>query len=404
MFASFVVIALAAQDWSRFRGPEGAGVAEAGVDVQGFEELWDHPVPGTGHSSPVVHGGRLWVTGRSDTENQRLVIAYKALDGTIVWTHESPFLPHAQHKLNSFASSTPAVSDEGVFVAWTNGETLEVVALDHHGKQVWKKNLGPWVAEHGGGASPIVVGESLIVAKDHEGESGFVCALHVDDGREIWRRDRKQGKAAYSTPLVYQGDAGGQLIFTSSAHGMSALDPGSGELLWELSDVFKDRCVGSPIAVNGLVFATAGMGDGGKQAVLVRPGSAQEPGRVTGELRRGLPYVPTAVASRDRLYLWNDAGIVSCVDSKTLETLWQERVEGRFFASPILVGRLLVNVSMDGELVVLRAEDDFSAVQRIALPEGTQASAAFSVDTLFVRTPSRLLAFRALPQESASKN
>ncbi|OGS51097.1 MAG: hypothetical protein A3J79_12755, partial [Elusimicrobia bacterium RIFOXYB2_FULL_62_6] len=174
---------------------------------------------------------------------------------------------------NSYASATPALDAEHVYVTWSTPDHYLVLALKHSdGSEVWRYDLGPFDGEHGYGASPIVVGRLVILANEQNGP-GSMVALDAASGAERWKTPRRAKRAAYCTPCLFEAPgAPPQLILTGWAHGVSSLDPQTGKPLWELP-VFTYRVVSSPLVAAGLIFAGCGGGGSGKPFVAVRPGN-----------------------------------------------------------------------------------------------------------------------------------
>ena len=201
-------------------------------------------------------------------------------------------------------------------------------------------------------------------------------------------------KASYSTPIIYTGQTGlAELILTSKAHGISSLDPHTGKLNWELP-VMRERTVGSPIVAAGLIFAASGEGGVGKQMFAVQPPDAAkgQPAKVAYNVDGKLPYVVTPVARGKLIFLWTDQGIVSCLDATTGKRLWQQRVPGRYFGSPIRIRDRLYCISREGQVVVIAAADKFKLLGQTNLGESSQSTPAVAGGILFLRTDSHLLA------------
>ena len=387
-----------AQDWTRFRGPGGQGHGEGTAIPSSFDAKayrWRVELAGPGHSSPVVWGERLFLTTADPEAGKRWIVCHGTGDGAELWRTEVTFEAHGQHRLNSFASSTPAVDADGVYLAWTTGESLEALALDHAGKRLWRRELGAFRARHGSGSSPLVVGGVVVIGNDNEGPESFLTGLDAATGEEVWRRERESVRASYATPALHRPEDGpAQVLFASTAHDITSLDPLTGALNWEVDGLFTERCVASPVVVGGLVFATAGTGGGGKESVALELAPGEEGGEraVRYRLRRALPYVPTPVAAGGRLFLLSDGGVLSCVSGATGEELWRERVGTHFFGSPICVDDRLFAVATDGELVVVAAADEFQVLGRVDLGEPSQATPAVADGVLYLRTERHLIA------------
>jgi outer membrane protein assembly factor BamB len=388
---------VAGQQWTRFRGPNGSGestAAELPVTWSEKDYRWKIALPGRGHSSPVIWGRRVFVTSASEEDGRQIIQCLDVADGSPKWQRELPAGKYERNASNSYASSSPAVDAERLYLSWLAAGTYTVAALAQaDGREVWRRELGPFVAEHGFGASPIVVGGLVVVPNEQNGPSSIV-ALDCRTGEVRWTAPRRTEKAAYSTPCIFRPEGGPeQLIVTSWAHGISGLDPQTGKTVWELP-VFKYRVVGSPVVEGGLVVAQAGQGGGGKQCVAVRPGQPAkgvEP-KLVYEVSGPIPYVPTPVAKGDLLFLWCDGGIVSCLDAPTGKLHWRQRVGGSYFSSPVRVGDRLCNVARDGRVVVLAASATFGKLGESTLGEPSHATPAVSDGVIYFRTVRHLMA------------
>lgn len=385
-----------AQEWTRFRGPNGTGLSDAKTipaEWRAEDFNWKVSLPGSGHSSPVIFEEKIFLTSTDEAAGKIIALCVKAADGSILWQREFPFAPFQKHKFNSFASATPAVDAERVYFSWSTPARYTVLALDHAGKQVWERDIGPFVSQHGSGASPIVFEDKLILPNEQEGQS-FLVAFDRRTGQTRWQSSRRTSSTTYSTPCVYQPK--GQkplLIFNSQAHGISAVDPQSGNLVWEYAKAFDKRSVSSPLIAGNIIFGSCGSGGGGHYVVAVRAPNAatdKQP-ELAYELRRAAPYVPTGVVHGDLVFLWNDGGIVTCLHAPSGDVRWQERVGGNFFGSPVLVDGRVFCVSTSGEVVVIEASDRFHVVARNALEETTHATPAVAGGRMYIRTLTRLI-------------
>jgi len=401
------------KQWSRFRGTDGAGVSDAAsipVTWTDRDYNWKVELPGTGHSSPVVRGKRIYVTCGDPKSAGRTVLCLDAADGRTLWRRDYPSKTFRQHRDNSYATATPAADDLGVVITWTTPEQLVLLALDRDGGEMWRRDLGPYVGQHGSGSSPIIVDDPVILANDQgdpkllarlmgrkepdtpAGKS-FLIAVDRRTGKTRWQVPRRTTLAAYSTPCVHRPDGGkAELIFTSTSHGVTAVDPATGKINWQVDDVFRDRCVGSAVSIPGLVIAGYGHGIRGVRCVAVRPGSRGDGTKPTlaYDVKQSVPLVPTPLIHRGRLFLWADDGVVSCLDVTNGKEIWRERVGGSFYGSPVCVGDRLYCIAKDGTVVVLSASQQYEVLARVPLGEPSYATPAVAGGVMYLRTRSHL--------------
>ncbi len=393
---------LSGQEWNRFRGPDGEGIAvDCDIPVSWGEAdyLWKVKLPGTGSSSPVGWEKQVYITSSNEDEGNRFVSCLNIADGSEVWKRAFSGKLYEKNPRNDFASSTPAVDKDHVYLAWTTPDEYTITALDRRtGKDAWRRDLGPFKSQHGSGASPIIFEDMLIVPDDQDGTSA-VIALECATGKTRWTTPRKSAVTSYSTPMLNSTRGGPpQLILTSNALGFSSLDPWTGKVNWELP-VMKYRTVDSPVAAAGLIFAACGEGGVGKQMFAVQPADPvdKQPAKVAYKVDAQLPYVVTPVARDPWIFLWNDAGIVSCLDAATGKKVWQHQVDGKYYGSPIRIGDRLYAISRQGLLVVISATGEFKLLGKTKLGEPSQSTPSVSCGVLLLRTNSHLLAVGKRP-------
>ena len=390
------------EPWSRWRGAAGAGQGGDAVfprEWAASDWAWTADLPGRGNASPVVSKGRIFTASADESAGVRFVTAHDLQSGRLAWQREIRGPIERHHAQNSSASGSVAVGEHGVYWMWGTTADVQVEALTPDGEPLWQVAIGPFSGDHGFGATPAVCGDLLVVPNDQDGAS-FIVGLEARTGRERWRLPRKSGKASYATPLVLDRGGGGPLVVVASvAHGLTAIDPARGNVVWERPCLPK-RAVSSPVAVAGLVLGTSGDGGGDNTLVAVRPPPAAglEPEIVYQLDRSVAPYVPTPVASGERLYLWGDRGVVTCVRAATGETLWRGRVGGNFSSSPVVVGGAVVNISQDGEVVSILDGEAFEVLGRVPLGEPSRASPAVIGGRMIFRSDRRLYALDAMPR------
>jgi outer membrane protein assembly factor BamB len=389
-------------NWTRFRGPNGTGISNDTTIPSTWSDAdyaWKVELPGKGHSSPVIWNDKIFLTSAMDDPAQRAVLCLSAVDGKVLWERRFPYVSHKKHLLNSFASPTPAVDEDHVYISWSVPENLELFALTHDGKDAWKLNLGKFVSQHSAGNSPVVYRDMVLLVNEQDdaekvkgdggGESGvsYLHAFSRKDGRTIWQTPRTSATVTYSSPMVRElPDGTEELIFNSQAHGIGGIDPATGSVKWELK-VLDKRSVSSPVTAGGLYFATCGSGGGGNYIAAVKPGPNPE---LAYKVTEGANYVPTLIGKGNLLFVWSDKGIVSCLDAPTGEVKWRERLGGNFFGSPICVGDRLYAIAADGKVTVLAASEKFEKLHEIELGETCHSTPAVADGKLYLRTESHL--------------
>ncbi len=383
-----------AENWDRFRGPNGAGQSNDSTIPTTWEEsnfLWKQSLPGIGHSSPVIWDSKLFLVSADTATGEQIVSAFDAGTGAPLWKKKLEASKYHINDLNSLASSTPAVDAERLYVLWLTGGQVTLAALTHAGEVLWRRDVGPFKEIHGYGNSPIVVDDLVIVANNSGAESS-VTAFDGKTGEVRWRLPRESGITSFATPCLLDPNAPNKLLITSStASGLTAIVAKSGKVAWEsFKDEFDQRCVGSPIVANGMVFAGCGQGGNGKLLLAVRPGNPTSPTTEVYRLKQNTPQVPTSVVAGDLLFVWSDRGVVSCYDVPTGKQHWRERVGGDFHSSPIRIGDRIINCSRAGDAVVLAADKEFKVLARNSVNEPCIATPAVANHRLYVRTVSSL--------------
>ncbi len=400
--ACSLAVATPAQEWTRLRGPKGQGhgANELPAVLTEANVQWRVDA-GTGHSSPVLWGASLFLTRLGEQSGSREVVCFDADTGKERWATACTFEPHGQHELNSFASSTPTVDADAVYVLWTSGKRLVALALDHTGEELWRRDLGGFYSNHGSASSPVLCGDLLIVANEHQGKDCFVTALDRGSGEQRWRLDREpKGRwACYAPPLLYEPEGGAPvLLLASYVRGLAAIEPATGALRWETDLGFRNRFIAAPALSGGLLLVNAGSGDAGRECVVFDlTGGAKVTPKVRYRVRRSLPYVPAAIAVGGLFHLFADGGFCSCVDAETGEVRWRERTEHRFFSSPVTNGRAIYIGDREGQLLSF-ALDRHEVLGTLDLGAAICATPALARGRMFVRTADELVCLGPTPK------
>ncbi len=382
-----------ADDWPRFRGPNGTGISPSiGIanEWTSSDYAWSVELPGVGHSSPVVVGNQVYVTSGDRASGNLFFEAYDVASGNRRWRKVVRLSDYEMHASNNFASASPAADAEQVYISFYSPGEVTVIAYSHAGDEQWRTGLGAFGSPHGFAASPVVVGDVVCLQGDNA-DGGYLVALDARTGGEKWRAVRPAGKESYATPAVVQLPSGGRaIVVTSMTGGIRALDPATGNQLWQQANALPARTVSSPIVAGNLVMAACGGGGNGKQLYAVR---ATDDGQAEHAftLSKNVPYVPTGIVCGDLLFLWHERGTITCIDLETQQPLWTKRVGGKYFGSPVCLGDRLLAVSMDGEAVMLAAGRKYELLGRTDLGEATQATPAVADGRLLLRTESKLM-------------
>ena len=391
------------QEWTRFRGPNGQGISHADtIPVKWTEKdyNWKVKLPGGGHSSAVLWGNKVFVTSGDQKTGRGILLALRVSDGKVLWQEEYALSPYRMNRLNSYATTTPVVDGDHIYALWPTSKETILVALDHNGRDIWKRTFGGPHCQHGAGSSPVVLDDIVVFTQEHEDsdnspQSAWI-AVDRKTGQTRWKLERQTcPKTSYSTPCVYSpGTNTPQLIFTSLAHGMAGVEPRTGAVVWEVKSAFVSRVVSSPVIAGGLLIGTCGDASSGKRLIAIQPGTRDESTQATEAYKiddSSVPYVPTSLAKEGLLFTFHDRGYVSCLRSATGEQLWHEKPAGKFYGSPVWVDGRLYCITTAGEVVVIKAAPTYELLAVNPLGEKSHATPAVAGGRMYLRTYSQLI-------------
>lgn len=423
---SLAALSLHAENWPQFRGPTGDGHSTARNLPLTWSETnnvkWKTAIHGKAWSSPVIWNDRIWLTTAPEDGTQLYAVCIDRLSGKIIHDLKLFEVPNPQfcHKFNSYASPTPVIEDQRVYITFGSPGTA---CLDSGtGHFIWQRRDIECNHYRGAGSSPILYGNLLIMnfdGSDHQ----FLMALDKDTGKTAWRTERSidfkdlgpDGKPqtegdlrkAFSTPHV-ANVAGEPILISIGAKAVYGYKPNSGEEIWRVEERTSHSASSRPVvAKDGTIFAPTGWSNG--QLLALRAGKKGEvldanapipeaAGSPSGsrqlallwKAKRNVPRKPSLLLVDDLLFMIDDGGIASCVEAKTGAEVWRERVQGNYSASPIYAEGRIYFCSEEGKTTIVEASRTFKKLAENTLADGFMASPAVVDNALYLRTRTHL--------------
>jgi len=428
-------IVVADDNWPQFRGHGGLGIGSGSPPTEWDTKTeknvsWKVPIPGLGHSAPIVWGNRVFLTTAvsSDTDTPSLetgwsggsgesakdsgewtwqVICIQLDTGKVLWIKDAhkgkPTIK--RHLKASHANCTPATNGEHV-VAFFASEGL--YCFDMAGDLIWKRDFGklhsgPYDAtelEWGFASSPIIHDGKVIVQCDCLNKN-FVAILDIKTGKEILRIDRKGEIATWSTPLVVSTESQTQIVCNGFRQ-MAGYNLETGKRIWHLSDG-GDVPVPTPLFSDGIIYLTNSHGRSPMYAI--RPTATgditptgdkdnddAEPGLAWWQLKAG-SYMPTPLVQKKLLYTCDDNGRLAVRNALTGALIYRQRIgtgSVTFSASAVVAGGHIYFASERGEVTVIKEGSEFKEVATNNMEEDVMATPAISGDRLLIRTVEHL--------------
>jgi len=398
----FLLANLRAADWPCWRGPDGLGVSsEKDLPVLWSKEQhlgWTAAIPGKGASSPIIVGDRVYVTTQTEDLGLHL-LALDRMRGDVLWDREIGRGKLHANNLHNMATPTP-VSD-GKFI-WAMFGTGDLACLDRDGKVVWQRNLvkdyGVYKTNHGYGPSPMLDGGKLFIQCLHQGPS-YVLALDAITGQNVWKKDRTlepkdEAQDSYSSPIFLRAGGRAQLVL-EGAETVTSYEPASGETLWssgglKVSHAYGRTIAGLTAAEGVLVVVASGYQNHG-YTVALKPDLKVEGDRTLWKQTKFAPDCPTPVISGGHVFLMRDDGNASCLDLKTGEPRWQERLTTvNVKVSPVAADGKIYFMNNQGNCTVVKAAPKLEVLATNELNEPTLSTPAISGGRLFLRTQGHL--------------
>jgi outer membrane protein assembly factor BamB len=382
------------ENWPQFRGPSGDGAAAAGAAPRTADlrkaAIYSTAIPAKGHSSPIVWGERIFLTGEGDR-----IMAFDRASGKLLW---NTMLKSADGMSardddgfktagNDTGMAAPTACTDGkqVYAFFGNG-LIGCVTVD--GRQVWAKRLVRSKPRntYGLAASPVLYGDLVIQVLDqgasHDDNLSFIVALRTTDGSVAWGQDRPV-RSGWSTPLVVRDPNGDELV-TTGAPWVIAYEPTTGRELWRARELSGDVAP-SPVAKKGLLYASSG--DGGSGMLAIRTGGR---GDVTKTRLAWTADLPTPDASSPvcdgrRYFHISSGGELCCRDATSGKEVWTKNLPGQYWASPVLADDCLYVVNTGGEMSVISVTDG-QKQSTLKLQDMVTTSPAILGGRIYVRT------------------
>jgi outer membrane protein assembly factor BamB len=378
-----------ADNWPCWRGPRLDGTSrEKAVPVHwsaSSNVVWQTPLPGIGHASPIVWNDRVFTVSAIGESGARVLLCAERRTGKLLWQSTVLTSPlERKHTLNSHASSTPATDGELVYVAFLDRNTMVVAAYDLAGRQRWLVRPGPFSSMHGFCSSPILFQDKVIVNGDHDGDS-YLVALSRADGRTLWKTPRENKTRSYCVPLLRQLAGRTQMVLSGDKC-VASYDPRDGSRHW-VFDGPTEQFVASPVYSEraGLLFITGGYPD--HHILAIKPdghGNITQSDKIVWRTNKGVAYVPSPIIEGDYFLVVSDGGVAHCFEAATGKLAWQERL-GEHHASLVSANGLVYFLNDSGVMHVVKPGPSYQCVAQNALGEKTFASPAVSQGQILLR-------------------
>ena len=416
-----MIPAFAADPWAQYRGPGSNGIAEDSRLPDKWSDTenvkWRADVPGVGWSSPIVWGGRIFLTSVISANEQEvpkkglyfggnreapptgehrwMVYAFDFASGKKLWEREvkrgAPEM--SRHLKNSFASETPATDGKLVYAYFGN---LGLWAFDFSGKLVWKRDFPAHKTRYGWGtaASPVLHKGRLYIVNDND-EASTLMALDAANGKTIWEVARDE-KSNWATPFVWENGERTEIV-TPGTGKVRSYDP-DGKVLWEFKGM-STIAIPTPFTRFGLLYVTSGyVGDENRPVYVIKPGAK---GDITGNKEQlawykpqAGPYNPSPLVYGDLYYTLLDRGFLTAHEAKTgVEIYSKQRIDseaGAFTSSPWAYNGKVFALSEDGDTFVFAAGREYKLLGKNSLKEMCMATPAIYDGSLLIRTAGRL--------------
>ncbi len=379
-----------AENWPCWRGPRGDGTSleqNPPIRWSGSENVaWKTPIPGEGHSSPIIWDKRIFLTSALKESQERILLAIDRQTGAVLWQRAVVRAPlEAKNKENSHASATPATDGEKVYVTFLDEAQVVIAAYDFSGKQLWLVRPGGFKSQWGFSHTPVLFEDKVIVVCYSKGEN-FVVAVSQADGHTVWKTACENPTQSYSPPLI-RNMAGRPQMIAPGNNAVTSYDPRTGKVLWLLEGPSDDSVI-TPVYHDKADLVLSCSSWPKRVLVAIKPDGQGNvtSSKIAWQTSEGAPYVPSPIAVGDWFFTSAYAGKAAhCYEAATGRILWKEPI-GLHHASPVSANGLIYFLNDDGVTHVVRAGPKFDLVARNELGDKTYASPALSGNQIFLRS------------------
>ena len=447
--------------WPQFRGPNAAGVSDSAKPpvefAPGTNQLWRISVP-PGASSPCVWRDWIFLTAFEDGKLQ--TFCYRRSDGSELWKTDAQAEKIEDYNSNEGSPAASTVATDGKYVVSFFG-SCGLICYDTKGKELWRHALPPAqsAGSFGTGGSPIIA-EGLVLVSRDQVTGCSLLAVDLKTGKKVWEAARTDVSPGFGTPIFWKNNGAKEVVMPGSFK-LKGYDLKTGVERWSLAGMPSFTCTTPVVGPEMLYFAgwspgkeagtgpswegmvkpadkdndgvvtldeakathldgffksldfnadgkltpedltslQAMMAKGENVLVAVKPGGngVLTDGQIAWKQTRGLPYVPSPLFYKDRVYIVRDGGIVSSYDAKTGNAYYQqERIDalGNYYASPVAAAGHIYVVSLNGKVTVLAAGGEMPKILHQAnFGERISATPALVGKALYLRTATALYAF-----------
>ena len=395
------------QNWTHFRGSDMNGIAEGeNIPLKWNDSFikWKTEIHDRGHSSPVVYDNQVWVTTAKPDGDELYAVCLDFGTGKII--HDvrvfTPAEPDRRHPINTFATPTPCIEKDFVYVHYGSMGTACIKTSD--GTIVWKNTDYKCKHVQGAASSPVLYKNMLIL--HFEGtDVRYIVALDKTDGSLIWKADKPSepyepltviGRKAYQTPLIMKVK-GKDLLISNGSAVCVAYDPNNGKELWRVVDG-AESTIAMPVTENGILYWYSGyqVDNEGKYAniLAVNPDGTGDITSTNILWKKRDPLASnqmlTPLIKDGLIYSVSTRNTLFCIDAKTGTSVWSENLSSNFNSSPLYIDGNIWLFSVKGEILVIKEGRKYELVAENSMDAGIWATPAVVRNSMLLRTENTL--------------